>query len=76
MRPMCQYRADLCKQQIWHMDPNGALATDSRLARHALRNVIGRPRQRLLRASKGVEPSQRVPEERRGLRWEWKLNSF
>lgn len=63
----------LHKPQLWHVFPNGA---DSDLVRHALCNVIGWVRQRLLSATKGVEQLERVPGERRRLRWEWKLNSF
>lgn len=42
----------LHKRQLWHVFPNGA---DSDLVRHALCNVIGWVRQRLLSATKGVE---------------------
>lgn len=58
------------------MFPNGLLAVDVHLVRHALCNVIGWGRQRLLIATKGVEQKERAPEERRRFRWEWKLNTF
>lgn len=58
------------------MFSKGLLAVDIHLERHALCNVIGWVRQRLLIATKGVEQLERLPEERRRFRWEWKLNSF
>lgn len=56
--------------------PNGSLAVDSHLVKHAACNVIGQGRQRLLIATKGVEQKERAPEERRSFSREWKLNTF
>lgn len=54
---------------------NGLLAVNIHLVRHALCNLIGWGRQRLLISTKGLEQKERAPEERRRFRWEWKLNT-